>query len=333
MLDGKTILITGGTGSFGKRCCLELLERHNPAKVIILSRDEHKQSEMEACPRFYRNKRIRYFLGDVRDKERLMRAMTDVDIVIHAAALKQVPAAEYNPHEFIKTNINGAMNVVDAAIGCGVERVVALSTDKAVNPINLYGATKLCSDKVFISANNYSGKQGTRFSVVRYGNVIGSRGSVIPLFLKQRETGTLTLTKPEMTRFVIMIGDGVRFALQCVNDMTGGEIFIPKLPSCALDDLAEAIAPDSERDIIGLRPGEKLHEVLVPEDEALQTLEQKDRFIIHPSQPYWEYKGLKAHEGIRCLENFSYASNTNPWQLGVTEIKSLVERFQNKNLD
>ncbi len=332
MLDGKSILITGGTGSFGRRCCLELLQKHNPAKVIILSRDELKQSEMAANPAFA-SKKIRYFIGDVRDKDRLVRAMADVDVVIHAAALKQVPAAEYNPHEFIKTNINGAMNVVDAAITVGVQKVVALSTDKAVNPINLYGATKLCSDKVFISANNYSGKKSTRFAVVRYGNVIGSRGSVIPLFIKQRETGTLTLTKPEMTRFVIMIGEGVRFALQSIHDMTGGEVFVPKIPSCSLQDIADAVAPGCQIRIVGLRPGEKLHEALIPEDEAEQTVEQEDRFVIHPSQPYWDYKGTIQHKGARCPEGYSYASNTNRWRLSVPEIKALVERYQNQSLD
>lgn len=332
MFDGKTILITGGTGSFGKCCCLELLKKHSPAKVIILSRDELKQSEMAAKPAFD-SPLVRYFIGDVRDKDRLERAMTDVDIVIHAAALKQVPAAEYNPHEFIKTNINGAMNVVDAAISSGVKKVVALSTDKAVNPINLYGATKLCSDKVFISANNYAGKSGTRFSVVRYGNVIGSRGSVIPLFLKQMETGELTLTKPEMTRFVIMLGKGVAFALRSVEKMLGGEIFIPKLPSCSLGNLARAVAPHCKTRIIGLRPGEKLHEALVPEDEANQTVELDDSFIIHPSQPYWSYDGRKKHKGTPCPEGFRYASDTNDNQLSIEEIKGLVERYQNNTLD
>ncbi len=332
MLAGKTILITGGTGTFGKRCTLELLQKHQAAKVIILSRDELKQSEMASDPAF-KSDRLRFFIGDVRDKERLARAMTDVDVVIHAAALKQVPAAEYNPHEFIKTNINGAMNVVDAAITTGVRRVVALSTDKAVNPINLYGATKLCSDKVFISANNYSGKKGTRFSVARYGNVIGSRGSVIPLFLKQRETGTLTLTKPEMTRFVITLSHGVNFALSAVGSMIGGEIFIPKIPSCSLQSLAKAIAPKAKIEIIGLRPGEKLHEALVPVDEASQTVELADRFIIHPSQPYWDYKGKSKHRGKRCPEGFSYSSDTNPDQLDIPAIKALVKRYQSNTLD
>lgn len=332
MFDGKTILITGGTGSFGRRCCVELLRTSNPAKIIILSRDELKQSEMAANPAFASPK-LRYFIGDVRDRDRLARAMTDVDYVIHAAALKQVPAAEYNPHEFIKTNINGAMNVVDAAIASGVKNVIALSTDKAVNPINLYGATKLCSDKVFISANNYSGKKGTRFAVVRYGNVIGSRGSVIPLFVKQRATGTVTVTKPEMTRFVIMLGEGVRFALRALVDMTGGEIFIPKIPSCALADLAEAVAPGCKIEVIGLRPGEKLHEALLPADEALQTVELADRYIIHPSHPYWDYQGRKKHGPPNCREGFSYASDTNSHQLSIDEIRALVDRYLNSTLD
>lgn len=333
MLEGKTILITGGTGSFGKRCCLELLKSGTPSKIIILSRDELKQYDMANSPEFQGRSNIRYFLGDVRDKDRLARAMTDVDYVIHAAALKQVPAAEYNPHEFIKTNINGAMNVVDAAIATGVKKVIALSTDKAVNPINLYGATKLCSDKVFISANNYSGKKGTRFSVVRYGNVIGSRGSVIPLFLKQRETGTLTITKPEMTRFVITLGAGVQFALRSLLDMTGGEVFIPKIPSCSLGDLAKAVAPDAKVKVIGLRPGEKLHEAMVPEDEATQTTEQEDRFIIHPAQPYWSYGGKSAHKGKQCPEGFSYSSETNENQLSIEQIQKLVEGYQKQTID
>jgi len=331
MFEGKTILITGGTGSFGKRCCREILERYAPEKVIIFSRDELKQSEMASNPVFA-NPRTRFFLGDVRDKERLQRAMSDVDFIIHAAALKQVPAAEYNPHEFIKTNINGAMNVVDAAIASGVKRVIALSTDKAVNPINLYGATKLCSDKIFIAGNSYSGKTGTRFSVVRYGNVIGSRGSVIPLFLKQRESGKLTITKKEMTRFIISIDQGVSFALRSLADMQGGEIFIPKLPSCSIGDLAEAIAPGCPTEIIGLRPGEKLHEALVPSDEAHHTTEQSDRYIIHPSSTYWKYDP-NAYSGKRCPEGFSYDSFNNPNSLDIPSIKELVATFENGRSD
>lgn len=319
-------MITGGTGSFGKRCCREILARFNPEKVIIFSRDELKQSEMASDPLFASN-RIRFFIGDVRDGPRLQRAMAGVDYVIHAAALKQVPAAEYNPHEFIKTNINGAMNVVDAAIETGVQRVIALSTDKAVNPINLYGATKLCSDKIFIAGNSYSGKIDTRFSVVRYGNVIGSRGSVIPIFLKQKEAGRITITKPEMTRFIISIEDGVSFALQSLADMMGGEIFIPKLPSCAIGDLAKAIAPNCPVEIIGLRPGEKLHEALIPADEAHHTTEQEDRFIIHPSNPYWSYKSER-YEGEVCKEGFGYNSLDNPHRLNIEALTRLVETFK-----
>jgi len=328
MLNGKSILITGGTGSFGQRCCSEILKRYNAEKIIIFSRDELKQSEMAGNPAFKDARNLRFFLGDVRDRDRLERAMSDVDYVIHAAALKQVPAAEYNPHEFIKTNINGAMNVVDAAIAKGVKRVIALSTDKAVNPINLYGATKLCSDKIFIAGNSYSGRNGSRFSVVRYGNVIGSRGSVIPLFLKQKEKGVITLTKPGMTRFIITIEQGADFALKALDDMAGGEIFIPKLPSCSLGDLAEAIAPGCKQEIIGLRPGEKMHEALIPIDEAHHTIEQKDRYIIHPARPYWNYTGDK-HKGTECLEDFSYDSENNPWRLSIDEVSELVERFKN----
>ncbi len=331
MLNGKTILITGATGTFGKRCCQEILTRYSPKKVIVFSRDEHKQSEMAQRPVFT-GKPIRFFLGDVRDKDRLERAMTDVDYVIHAAALKQVPAAEYNPHEFIKTNINGAMNVVDAAISAGVKRVIALSTDKAVNPINLYGATKLCSDKIFIAANSYSGKTRTAFSVVRYGNVIGSRGSVIPIFLKQKEAGLITITKSEMTRFIITIDEGVAFALRSLGDMTGGEIFIPKLPSCSIGDLAQAIAKDCPVKIIGLRPGEKLHEALIPADEAHQSTEQVDRFVIHPSNPYWKYQPER-YEGTRCPQGFSYDSLTNPDKLSISDLQAIVETYKNSEVD
>ncbi len=331
MLNGKTIMITGGTGSFGKRCCYDILTRFQPEKVIVFSRDELKQSEMASSPAFASDK-IRFFIGDVRDEPRLRRAMAGVDFVIHAAALKQVPAAEYNPHEFIKTNINGAMNVVDAAITTGVRRVVALSTDKAVNPINLYGATKLCSDKIFIAGNSYSGKFDTRFSVVRYGNVIGSRGSVIPIFLQQKKAGLITITKREMTRFVISIRQGVSFALQSLEDMSGGEIFIPKLPSCSIGDLAEAIAPECPVKIIGLRPGEKLHEALIPADESHHTTEQEDRFVIHPSNPYWRYDSER-YKGKICPEGFGYDSFTNPVKLSVDDLVSLVEKFRSSEFE
>ncbi len=331
MLNGKTIMITGGTGSFGKQCCREILTKFKPEKVIVFSRDELKQSEMASNPAFASGK-IRFFLGDVRDEPRLKRAMAGVDYVIHAAALKQVPAAEYNPHEFIKTNINGAMNVVDAAISTGVQRVIALSTDKAVNPVNLYGATKLCSDKIFIAGNSYSGRINTRFSVVRYGNVIGSRGSVIPIFLKQKDKGLITVTKKEMTRFVISIQEGVSFALQSLEDMIGGEIFIPKLPSCTIGDLAEAIAPGCPIKIIGLRPGEKLHESLIPADEAHHTTEQENRFVIHPSNPYWQYDSDR-YKGKICPEGFGYDSFTNSDKLCIEDLCTLVEKFKKSVVD
>lgn len=325
MLDGKTIFITGGTGSFGKCCCREILANHNPAKVIVFSRDELKQSEMAATPEF-NNPKLRFFLGDVRDKDRLKMAMNDVDYVIHAAALKQVPAAEYNPHEFIKTNINGATNIVEAALEKGVKRIIALSTDKAVNPINLYGATKLCSDKIFIAGNSYSGKRNTRFSVVRYGNVIGSRGSVIPIFLKQKSEGELTITKPEMTRFIITLKEGVDFVLSSLADMDGGEIFIPKMPSCSIGDLAHAIAPNCKIKTIGLRPGEKMHEGLIPSDEAAYTLEQENRYIIEPANASWNYDRNK-HTGSNVSEEFSYESSNNPQALDVGQIKSFISEF------
>ncbi|MCH6255880.1 UDP-N-acetylglucosamine 4,6-dehydratase (inverting) [Puniceicoccaceae bacterium K14] len=325
MLEGKTILITGGTGSFGKSCCREILENHNPSKVIVFSRDELKQSEMAASPEF-NSKKLRFFLGDVRDKDRLKLAMTDVDIVIHAAALKQVPAAEYNPHEFIKTNINGAMNVVEASLDQGVKRVIALSTDKAVNPINLYGATKLCSDKIFIAGNSYSGRRKTRYSVVRYGNVVGSRGSVIPLFLKQKEEGKLTITKSEMTRFLITLNEGVNFVLQSLEDMSGGEIFIPKMPSCTIGDLATAIAPEAKIVDIGLRPGEKMHEGLVPSDEWSYTIEQKNRFIIEPANASWNYKRGR-YKGSTVPERFSYDSENNAQRINVEQIRNYISSF------
>ena len=330
MLNGKTILITGGTGSFGKQCCREILQRFDPEKVIVFSRDELKQSEMAADLTFASGK-FRFFLGDVRDKPRLERAMHDVDYVIHAAALKQVPAAEYNPHEFIKTNINGAMNVVDAAIATGVRRVIALSTDKAVNPINLYGATKLCSDKIFIAANSYSGKIDTAFQLFAMATLLEA---AVPLFLfsSGRKSQELTITKPEMTRFIISIKDGVSFALRSLEDMMGGEIFVPKLKSCRIGDLAKAIAPDCDIKVIGLRPGEKLHEALIPADEAHHATEQDDRYIIHPSSPYWKYDSSR-YEGQKCPEGFGYNSLDNPDQLGIEKLKALVDAFRNSHLD
>ena len=309
MLDGKSILVTGGTGSFGQHFIKTLLERHNLQRIVVYSRDEWKQSEMQARSGFDVSA-LRYFLGDVRDRDRLARAMRGVDYVIHAAALKQVPAAEYNPHEFIKTNVNGATNVVEAALTAGVEKVVALSTDKAVNPVNLYGATKLCSDKVFIAANSYAGEGGTTFSVVRYGNVVGSRGSVIPVFCQQREAGMITVTDPDMTRFLITLDQGVAFVVQCLDEMVGGELFVPKIPACTVADIARVVAPDCEWKEIGLRPGEKMHEVLIPEDEARNVLEFENHFVIQPIQSFWGNK-IGILGGVSCSSGFRYASNCN----------------------
>lgn len=323
MLNGKSILVTGGTGSFGSRFIQSVLRDYEPRRVIVYSRDEWKQSEMSSQPEF-QDSALRFFLGDVRDRQRLLRAMRGVDYVVHAAALKQVPAAEYNPHEFIKTNIDGAMNVVEAALTCGVEKVVALSTDKAVNPVNLYGATKLCSDKVFVAANSYAGDTGTIFSVVRYGNVIGSRGSVIPLFVKQRETGKLTVTDAAMTRFLLTLDEGVSFVQQSLVRMVGGELFVPKIPSCLLEDLIAVLAPDCEWNKIGLRPGEKMHEILIPEDEAHNVLDFVTHFVIQPVQAFWGNK-IGILGGASCSSGFCYSSNNNDNFLdreGLTELLS-----------
>lgn len=327
-LNGATILITGGTGSFGKAFVRIVLEECRPAKVVVYSRDELKQYEMQQQ---FKDPRLRFFLGDVRDKERLLRAMNGVDVVVHAAALKQVPAAEYNPTEPIKTNILGAMNVIEAALDRQVRRIIALSTDKAANPINLYGATKLVSDKLFVAANSYAGRQDTRFAVVRYNNVVGSRGSVVPLFMKQRETGVLTITDPRMTRFWITLDQGVRFVLRCVTMMEGGEIFVPKIPSASIMDVAEAIAPGCRKEITGIRQGEKLHEVMIPEDDARRTVEFDDFYVIQPDFPWW--KGNNWSEGRPLPEGFRYASDTNPWRLSVGEIRRLLEDLGYELLD
>lgn len=311
MLNDKSILVTGGTGSFGKRLVRTILARYKPRRLIVFSRDELKQFEMQRDFPDTRFDCMRYFLGDVRDKDRLYRAFDGVDVVIHAAALKQVPAAEYNPIEAIRTNVLGAANVIDAAIDKGVQRVVALSTDKAANPINLYGATKLCSDKLFIAARAYSNAR-TRFCVVRYGNVIGSRGSVVPVFLRQKESGTVTITDERMTRFVITLDQGVQFVIDSLERMQGGEIFVPKIPSVAINDIAQAIAPECTRNYIGIRPGEKLHEVMVAEDDARNTLEFSKYFSILPDaavmdNPVFTGNGL----GKRCAEDFRYSSDRN----------------------
>ena len=320
MLEGKTVLVTGGTGSFGKRFVETVLKREQPKKVIVFSRDELKQHDM--AQRF-RDTRLRYFIGDVRDRDRLYRAFADVDVVVHAAALKQVPTAEYNPFEAIKTNIGGAANVIDAAIDQGVKQVIALSTDKAANPINLYGATKLCSDKLFIAANSYASHSAARFSVVRYGNVLGSRGSVVPIFLEARKTGRLSITDKRMTRFWITLEQGVEFVLNCLKVMHGGEIFVPKIPSMNLLDLAKAIAPDCKYEFTGIRPGEKLHEIMVPEDEARMTVELEKFFVIQPNFPWWDYERWK--EGKQCPEGFSYSSDRNTEWLTAEQLHKLIE--------
>jgi len=324
MLNGKTILITGGTGSFGQKCTEMILNAFQPEKLIIFSRDELKQFEMSN--RFSVNDYncLRYFIGDVRDRERLYRAFAGVDYIIHAAALKQVPAAERNPFEVIKTNIIGAQNIVDAAIDCGVKKVIALSTDKAANPVNLYGATKLCSDKLFIAGNSYSGQWETKFSVVRYGNVIGSRGSVVPLLKKMRSKGIVPVTHPEMTRFWITLEQGVNFVLRCLAMAEGGELFVPKIPSMKLADLVEAVAPGCRHDIVGIRPGEKIHEVMITEDDARHTLEFDDYFIIEPEFNWWSNKNHLSRGGKPLTEGFVYASNTNNRWLTPSELKDYV---------
>lgn len=316
---GKSILVTGGTGSFGKKFIRYVLDKHHPRRIIVFSRDELKQFEME---KEYNDERLRFFIGDVRDRDRLYRAFTGVDYVVHAAALKQVPACEYNPFEAIKTNIMGAQNIIEAAIDCGIKRVVALSTDKAANPVNLYGATKLCSDKLFISGNSYAGGRDTRFSVVRYGNVVGSRGSVIPLFKKMRETGVITITDPRMTRFWITLEQGVQFVLDSMQKMHGGEIFIPKIPSMKITDLAEAIAPGCRYEFIGIRAGEKLHEVMVPEDDARNTIEMDNFYIIQPQFPWWGSKNWP--EGRSVPDDFRYASDLNDRWLTVEELREMA---------
>lgn len=312
LLDGKTIMVTGGSGSFGRKFTELVLNRYNPRRLIVFSRGEMAQLEMRTKFNQELYPCLRYFIGDVRDRDRLYRAMDGVDIVFHAAALKQVPAAEYNPIEAIKTNVMGAANVIEAAIDREVGKVIALSTDKAVNPINLYGASKLCADKLFVAGNNYSGSHGTKFSIVRYGNVVGSRGSVVPLFMKLRESGVLPITDPRMTRFWITLEQAVDFALSCLNRMRGGEIFVPKIPSMRIVDLAEAMAPECELKTIGIRPGEKLHELLVPPDEGRRTIEFEDHFTIPPGYADWEGEEYVALSGGKlCPDDFLYSSDTN----------------------
>lgn len=326
MFNDKVILITGGTGSFGKKCVEVILDKFSLKKLIVFSRDELKQYEMEQ--RFSSDKYscLRYFIGDVRDKERLYRAFQGVDYVIHAAALKQVPAAEYNPFEAVKTNILGAENIINVAIDQGVKKVIALSTDKAANPVNLYGATKLCSDKLFISGNSYVGRNDTVFSVVRYGNVVGSRGSVIPFFLKQKETGVLPITDSRMTRFWITLEQGVNFVLDSFHKMVGGELFVPKIPSMNIMDLAKAIAPDCKTEIVGIRPGEKLHEVMVPTDDARNTVEFDDYYVIKPDYRYFNRR-FNTDSSTKVPDDFEYSSGSNTWWLTTEELQDMVNKL------
>lgn len=320
----QNVLITGGTGSFGRAFIRHALSDLHPKRLIAFSRDELKQSQLQAEFPSAEHPELRFFIGDVRDRERLYRALDGIDIVVHAAALKQVPTAEYNPLEAIKTNILGAANLVDAAIDRGVRRVIGLSTDKAANPINLYGATKLCSDKLLIAANAYAGAHETLFSVVRYGNVIGSRGSVVLDFINQRSTGRVTITDPRMTRFFLSVERGVEFVSESLELMLGGEVLVPKIPSVRITDLARVVAPDCRQDMVGIRPGEKLHEVMVPEDESRLTLEFDDRYVIQPSHPFSADRNYGRLGGMPCPEGFRYSSDTNPWQLDSDEIAQLV---------
>ncbi len=321
-LQGKSILITGGTGSFGKRFVRTALEKLDLKRIVVFSRDELKQFEMQQT---LSSPKLRFFIGDVRDRDRLHRAFDGIDVVVHAAALKQVPAAEYNPFEAIKTNVLGAENIINEAIDMGVERVIALSTDKAANPINLYGATKLCSDKLFVAGNVYSGYKNTRFAVVRYGNVVGSRGSVIPFFMAQRKNGVLPITDPRMTRFWITLQQGVDFVLDSVQRMHGGEIFVPKIPSMNIMDLAMAIAPECKHNVVGIRPGEKLHEVMVPEDDARHTVELPDRYVIQPDFAW--FPSEKYADGKKCPDGFRYGSDNNQRWLTREELGEMVAKL------
>jgi UDP-N-acetylglucosamine 4,6-dehydratase/5-epimerase len=326
MLKGKSILITGGTGSFGKKFVAMTLALHpGVERLVVYSRDELKQYEMQQTFPERDFPQMRFFIGDVRDRERLMRAFEGIDTVIHAAALKQVPACEYNPFEAVKTNILGAQNVIEAAIATDVRQVVALSTDKAAAPINLYGATKLCSDKLFTAANHYRGKRDLHFSVVRYGNVMGSRGSVIPFFLRERAKGVIPITDENMTRFNITLDDGVSMVYYAIQHMWGGEIFVPKIPSYRIGDLAQALAPDCRREVVGIRPGEKVHEEMVTETDALNTVEFDKYFVILPSCPLWDQKKfITTYNGRFCEQGFRYNSGENTDWLSVERIRELV---------
>jgi UDP-N-acetylglucosamine 4,6-dehydratase (inverting) len=323
--DGKTILLTGGTGSFGQKFSEIVLKEYNPHSIRIYSRGELIQLQMEQK---FNDDRLRFFIGDVRDRDRLDRAMNGVDIVVHAAALKHVPACEYNPIEAVKTNIDGTTNVIDTSIDNGVDQVMVISTDKAVHPVNLYGATKMVAEKLTVQGNSYAAGKRTKLSCVRYGNVIGSRGSVIPLFKEQMKKGVITITDERMTRFWITLDQGVKFVIECIERMHGGEIFIPKTPSMNLVDLIETIAPDAKRESIGIRPGEKLHEVLLTEDEARHAKEFDRYFIIEPEHSFWLTDFY--HGGKSLPEKFRYTSNTNPWRLSIDDLKKIVAEEEKK---
>ncbi|MBI5227906.1 UDP-N-acetylglucosamine 4,6-dehydratase (inverting) [Candidatus Micrarchaeota archaeon] len=320
MFEGKTILITGGTGSFGQKFTQVLLKEYNPKAIRIYSRGELKQVEME---RRINNPKVRFFIGDVRDRDRLYRAMNGVDIVVHAAALKHVPVCEYNPIEAVKTNIDGAVNIIDAAIDNNVEKVLALSTDKAAQPVNLYGATKLVAEKLFVQGNAYTGANKTKFACVRYGNVLGSSGSVVPLFLEQRKRGEITITDERMTRFWITLEQGVQIVINGIKNMKGGEIFVPKIPSMKITDLADVMAPNTIRKTIGIRPGEKLHEVLLTADEAAHAREYVDHFVIEPEHKFWV---LALEEGKKLAPEFTYSSDNNKEWLDKGKLKNILEK-------
>ncbi|WP_299824498.1 UDP-N-acetylglucosamine 4,6-dehydratase (inverting) [uncultured Pontibacter sp.] len=332
-LNNKAILVTGGTGSFGKKFVEMVYARFpNVKRLVIYSRDELKQFEMSQTFPHSKYSSIRYFIGDVRDGERFKRACEGIDIIVHAAAMKQVPAAEYNPMECIKTNVLGAENIINAALDSGVKDVVALSTDKAAAPINLYGATKLCSDKLFVAANNMRGKRDIRFSVVRYGNVIGSRGSVVPFFLNKRKEGVLPITHPDMTRFNISLEEGVELVFHALEHHWGGEIFVPKIPSYRITDVAEAIGPNCEQEVVGIRPGEKLHEEMITETDSLNTVELDKYYVILPSTPIWSTEEfLKAHNGKMTELGFKYNSGTNTEWLSVEQLREQIKQHVDKN--
>ncbi|MDP6722319.1 MAG: UDP-N-acetylglucosamine 4,6-dehydratase (inverting) [Pirellulaceae bacterium] len=327
-LSGRSILVTGGTGSFGRAFISTVLRKHKPRKLVVFSRDELKQHEMQSNPSFSDGADIlRFYIGDVRDADRLEMAMRDIDVVIHAAALKHVPIAEYNPFECIRTNVHGAENVVSAALRAGVKRVIGLSTDKAVNPVSLYGASKLAADKIFVAANNLAGADGPRFAIVRYGNVLGSRGSVLPLFQRLVSTGvkTLPITDPRMTRFWITLEQSVEFVLSSLSRMHGGELFVPKIPSMRVADLARAVAPDLDHEIIGIRPGEKLHEVLLTEDDSRTTRAFDDRYVIVPMYHFWSARHDVEQLGEPVAEGFRYASDNNEQWLSSADIRKLLD--------